>query len=40
MTKPARLRLRSLTSLLSLTAVGIAAGLLVGKLYILWPALS
>lgn len=36
----ARSRLRSLVYLLPLTAVGIAAGVLVGKLYTLWPALS
>lgn len=33
-------RFRSLASLLSLAALGIAAGLLLGKLYVLWPALG
>lgn len=35
-----RLRLRTLASVLSLAALGIATGLLVGKLYLLWPTLS
>lgn len=35
-----RLRLRTVASLLSLAALGITTGLLLGKLYLLWPALS
>lgn len=40
MTSTAPFRLRSIASFLSLAAVGIAAGLLVGKLYLLWQTLA
>lgn len=40
MTSTAPFRFRSVATFLSLAAVGIASGLLAGKLYLLWQTLA